>query len=92
MNLTYGFLSWLPENYWRRSLRQIFANGILEAEARQATKLFLGPVIFGGLLAIIIPALVAWAAIQLFGKSDHDLNPNTAPPEFHHTKALSSSR
>ncbi|KAG2174812.1 hypothetical protein INT43_005874, partial [Umbelopsis isabellina] len=71
MNLTYGFLSWLPENYWRRSLRQIFANGILEAEARQATKLFLGPVILGGLLAIIIPALVAWAAIQIFAAPDN---------------------
>ena len=70
MNLTYGFLSWLPENYWRRVLRNLFANGILEVEARQATHLFLAPVIIGGLAAIIIPALVAWAVIQVLGKFD----------------------
>jgi hypothetical protein len=68
MNLTYGFLSRLPENHWRRVLRNIFANGILEVDVRQATHLFLAPVIVGGLAAIVIPALVAWAAIQLFGK------------------------
>ncbi|KAI8582153.1 hypothetical protein K450DRAFT_229270 [Umbelopsis ramanniana AG] len=70
MNLTYGFLSWLPENYWRRVLRNLFANGILEVEARQATNLFLAPVIIGGLAAIIIPALVAWAVIQVLGEFD----------------------
>ncbi|GAB5593245.1 hypothetical protein Unana1_08145 [Umbelopsis nana] len=66
MNLTYAALSLLPENHWQRVLRNLFANGILEVEARQATKVFVAPVIFGGLAAIIIPALVAWAAIQAF--------------------------
>jgi hypothetical protein len=40
----------------------------LEVDVRQATHLFLAPVIVGGLAAIVIPALVAWAASQLFGK------------------------
>ena len=70
MNLTYAALSLLPENHWQRVLRNLFANGILEVEARQATKVVVAPVIFGGLAAIIIPALVAWAAIQAFGEDN----------------------